>query len=44
MKTVDITIVGTVLVCEYCSQSLYNNDEYEDNDEAFYSQYYCTNG
>lgn len=41
MKTVEVKVVGTLLMCEYCSQSKYDGyDGYED----FYSEYYMTNG
>lgn len=42
MKTVEVKVVGTLLMCEYCSQSKY--DGYDDEMEAFYSEYYMTNG
>lgn len=38
MKEVKITITGDVLGFDYCSQSLYNDED------DFFSRYYCTYG
>lgn len=42
MKQVTITINGTIEICEYCSRSLYG--DYDDEEEAFWDNYYITNG